>query len=103
MTARCAVTATPSATIAAPPSAPATVPMLNPAWKRGMIARPRRRSTSAPWTFIATSQLPGPDAEREQAGDDGRDAGPVADGDDDEADAREDATSPGPCGASRSG
>ena len=60
MTARCAVTPTPRATIAAPPSAPATVPMLKPAWKRGMIARPRRRSTSAPWTFIATSQLPVP-------------------------------------------
>ena len=55
-----------------------------------MIARPRRRSTSAPWTFIATSQLPVADAEGEQAGDDGRDAGAVADGDDDEAHARED-------------
>ena len=45
---RWTVTDTPSAIIAAPPSAPATVPRLNPAWKRGMIARPSRRSTAAP-------------------------------------------------------
>ena len=37
--------ATSSATIAVPSSAPATVPMLKPAWKRDMIARPRRCST----------------------------------------------------------
>ena len=64
---------------------PATVPRLNPAWKRGMIARPRRRSTSAPCTFIATSQLPVATPTSEQPGDDGRDAGAVAEGDDDEA------------------
>ena len=55
---RWAVTGTCSATIAAPTSAPATVPTLYPAWKRGMIGRPRRRSTAAPCTFIATSQAP---------------------------------------------
>ena len=57
---RCTATGTPSATIAAPPSAPATVPTLNPAWKRGMIATPRRCSTAAPSTFMATSQVPLP-------------------------------------------
>ena len=57
---RCTVTETPSTIIAEPPSAPATVPMLKPAWKRGMIERPTRRSTSAPSTFIATSQVPLP-------------------------------------------
>ncbi len=45
---RCAVTDTPSAIIAAPPSAPATVPRLNAAWNRGMIECPRRCSTTAP-------------------------------------------------------
>ena len=44
----------------APIAAPATVPMLHPAWKRAMIERPSARSTAAPWTFIATSQLPLP-------------------------------------------
>ena len=33
------------------------VPMLKPAWKRGMIERASRRSTSAASTFIETSQL----------------------------------------------
>ena len=51
---------TASATIAVPTSAPATVPMLNPAWKRGMIARPSSRSTAEPSTFMATSQVPLP-------------------------------------------
>ena len=51
---------TPSATIAAPSSAPATVPTLNPAWKRGMIARPSSCSTAEPSTFMATSQVPMP-------------------------------------------
>ena len=61
---RCAVTEMPSAIISEPPSAPATVPTLNPAWKRGMIERPIRRSTSAPSTFIATSQVPLPKPSR---------------------------------------
>ncbi len=52
------VTLTPRATIAAPLSAPATVPTLHPAWKRGMMARPIRCSTRAPCTFIATSHAP---------------------------------------------
>ena len=56
-TARWTDTGTPSATMATPTSAPPTVPKLNPAWKRDMIARPIRCSTSAPWTFMATSQL----------------------------------------------
>ena len=52
------MTGTCSATIAAPIRAPATVPTLYPAWKRGMIGRPSRRSTAAPCTFMATSQAP---------------------------------------------
>ena len=60
ITSRCAVMLTPSATVAAPTAAPSTVPRLNPAWKRGMIVRPRRRSTAAPSTFIATSHDPMP-------------------------------------------
>ena len=55
---------TPSATIPAPISAPATVPTLNPAWKRGMIACPSRCSTAAPSTFMATSQVPLPSADK---------------------------------------
>ena len=51
---------TPSATIPAPTNAPATVPTLNPAWKRGMIARSSSRSTADPSTFMATSQVPLP-------------------------------------------
>ena len=43
-----------------PTAAPAMEPRLQPAWKRGMIARPRARSTSAPSTFMATSQTPTP-------------------------------------------
>ena len=46
--------------MAAPTSAPATVPTLNPAWKRGMIARPNSCSTAEPSTFMATSQVPLP-------------------------------------------
>ncbi len=49
-------------TTSTPSSAPATVPRLNAAWKRGMTVRPSRRSTSAPSTFIATSQAPTPAA-----------------------------------------
>ena len=41
-------------------AAPATVPMLHPAWNFGMIDRPSACSTAAAWTFIATSQLPVP-------------------------------------------
>ncbi len=54
----CTVTEIPTATAPAPISAPATVPTLYPAWNRGMIARPSRCSTTAPCTFIATSQAP---------------------------------------------
>ena len=57
---RCAVTGTPAATMIAPRPAPATVPMLHPAWNLGMMDRPRACSTAAAWTFIATSQLPMP-------------------------------------------
>ena len=46
--------------MAVPPSAPATVPTLKPAWNLGMIARPSRCSTAAPSTFMATSQVPLP-------------------------------------------
>ena len=59
-TSRWAVTEMSSATQAAPPRAPSTVPTLKPAWKRGMIVRSRRCSTSAPSTFMATSQVPLP-------------------------------------------
>ena len=62
------MTETPSAIIAEPSSAPATVPMLKPAWKRDMIERPIRRSTSAPSTFIATSQVPLPSPSRNRPG-----------------------------------
>jgi hypothetical protein len=58
------VTETCSATISEPSSAPATVPTLYPAWNLGMIARPRRCSTAAPWTFMATSQVPLPNPSR---------------------------------------
>ena len=44
--------------MAAPMAAPATVPMLHPAWNLDMIARPSICSTAAPCTFIATSQVP---------------------------------------------
>ena len=54
------MTETPSATIAAPSSAPATVPTLKPAWNLGMMARPRHCSTNVPSTFMATSQVPLP-------------------------------------------
>ena len=49
-----------TSTARAPTPAPMTVPKLKAAWKRGMIVRPSRRSTSAPSTFIATSQTPVP-------------------------------------------
>ncbi len=51
---------TPTNVTKAPTAAPATVPRLKAAWKRGMIERPSSRSTSAPSTFIATSQVPVP-------------------------------------------
>lgn len=60
ITNRCGVTGTSSAFMAAPISAPATVPMLNPAWKRDMIDRPSCCSTAAASTFWATSQNPLP-------------------------------------------
>ena len=44
-----------------------------------MIERPSRRSTSAPSTFIATSQVPLPRPSRNRPGHDRRDAVPVAD------------------------
>ena len=40
--------------------APATVPMLQPAWNLGKMARPSTRSMAAPCTFMATSQVPEP-------------------------------------------
>ena len=44
----------------APMPAPATVPMLQPAWNLGKMARPSTRSMAAPCTFMATSQVPEP-------------------------------------------
>jgi hypothetical protein len=44
--------------MAAPVPAPATVPMLHPAWNLDMTDRPSACSTAAPCTFIATSQVP---------------------------------------------
>src|SRR3984893_8746615 len=38
-------------------AAPATAPAANTAWNRGIIDRPSERSTSAPCTFITTSQV----------------------------------------------
>ncbi len=49
-----------TAAIGTPTAAPAMLPRLQPAWKRGMIVRPIRRSTSAPSTFMATSHTPIP-------------------------------------------
>ena len=60
------MTETPAATIAAPSSAPATVPMLKPAWNLGRIARPRRCSTNVPSTFMATSHVPLPTPSRKR-------------------------------------
>ena len=48
----------------APIAAPATVPRLNDAWNRGITERPISRSTSAPSTFIDTSQVPVPNPTR---------------------------------------
>ena len=45
---------------ATPMPAPTIEPTLQAAWKRGMIDRPSPRSTSAPSTFIDTSQMPVP-------------------------------------------
>ena len=55
-TGMCIWSGTPRRAVAAPRSAPATVPKENPAWKRGMMARPTARSTTVPSRFIATSQ-----------------------------------------------
>ena len=52
------MTGTRRATAAAPIRAPVTVPRLQAAWNRDMIEWPSRRSTAAPWTFMATSQTP---------------------------------------------
>ena len=57
---RSAVTGTCTATITVPAAAPATVPMLQPACIRGSTERPMACSTVAPWTFMATSQAPLP-------------------------------------------
>ncbi len=58
MASRCTVTGRWTATAMAPTRAPATVPTLHPAWNRGMIDLPVRRSTAAPCTFMATSHAP---------------------------------------------
>src|SRR6478736_6811719 len=60
MPARCAATGTCRNDRPAPMSALTTVPALKAAWKCGMIARPRKRSTSAPSRFIPTSNTPLP-------------------------------------------
>ena len=43
-----------------PTPAPPIAPKLKPAWNLGITVRPSRRSTSAPSTFMATSQVPVP-------------------------------------------
>ena len=55
--ASCHSSATPARAQPAPTRAPTTVPRLKAAWKRGIMVRPSRRSTSAPSTFMATSQV----------------------------------------------
>ncbi len=57
---RCMATGSRIASASAPSSAPATVPRLKPACRRGMSDRPSNRSTAAPSTFMATSQVPMP-------------------------------------------
>ena len=59
-TEKCRTNGTPRAAAPAPSAAPEKVPMLQPAWKRDMMLRPSSRSTLAPSTFIATSQVPVP-------------------------------------------
>ena len=54
----------PTYVTSAPIAAPATVPRLNEAWKRGITERASSRSTSAPSTFIDTSQVPVPNPTR---------------------------------------
>ena len=56
----CAAIGIAAAAVAVPMPAPATVPRLNAACSRGISERPSRRSTSAPSTFIDTSQTPMP-------------------------------------------
>ena len=60
MASSCTASGRPAAAETAPSMAPPTVPRLKAAWSRGISERPRRRSTSAPSTFIATSQTPMP-------------------------------------------
>src|SRR5882757_10766208 len=57
-TTTCTASGMPNAAEVAPAPPPSTVPMLNAPCSLGIRLRPRRRSTSAPATFIATSQLP---------------------------------------------
>ena len=58
MTTRCGPRPTDRNAASAATPAPTTVPALQAPWKRGMIVVPRRRSTSAASTFMATSQAP---------------------------------------------
>ena len=90
--ARCTATGTWRNDSPAPMSALTTVPPLKAAWKCGMIARPRKRSTSAPSRFIADVEDAGADADEHEAGhDDGPVVGDVdADADPDETDALDD-------------
>ena len=86
----------------APPSAPATVPILKPAWKRGMIACCSRCSTAAPSTFMATSQVPMLNPIRNSPSHGQRDPGVVADPEDGQAERHpERGEHHGPGGASR--
>ena len=59
-TGRCSPTGTSNRAATAPSPAPATEPRLQAAWNRGRMVRPRRFSTAAPSTFIATSHRPEP-------------------------------------------
>ena len=55
-TRKCSGSGTANLAASTPIPAPPIEPKLQPAWKRGSTVRPRCRSTSAPSTFIATSQ-----------------------------------------------
>ncbi len=57
---RCTGTGTANPAATTPSPAPMIAPKEKPAWKRGITVRPMRRSTSAPSTFMATSQTPLP-------------------------------------------
>jgi hypothetical protein len=59
-TRKCTGRGRPTPAASAPRPAPLNVPRLQPAWNRAMMLRPRRRSTTAPSTFMATSQMPEP-------------------------------------------